>query len=282
VERLLSLLDEPLKHFRAAHDDLMAAFHSAEQERRRELAVRLAMDGLTRARSLPVEIGIEAAASRTRYRTSHVRVWARLQRVDNEYQTLMAERDADLTWWTVPLGRAMGDIHLQPLHFYPLILSPSGQMAVVRVARTRITYVWRGVTWGIPRSVGTRRLWLDVTFPESGLEEANLLLRVRHEENSPHGYEVSMRFDGQEVLLTGQRIIGSPRPLVLEQLRNACDQAFSDEEQRVKLLRDVFNSFSPKRVGIDKHDADKFFSAAWHQLDLIDFLDRKILVARPV
>src|SRR6202043_1723045 len=118
-------------------------------------------------------------------------VWARLDWAGSgDYRSLCAaRRDLDLTNWRSPDG---SNVHLEHLKFYPALLGPDGRVAFVRVAQSRITYVWRGVRWGSGQRIGRRSLYLQAWFLDGQEDGANLKIRFSWGHGSRNGFELRM------------------------------------------------------------------------------------------
>ena len=284
IDDLLSLLEEQIAASKAAHQELVDAYDQIAAESAAALqsrqAARRALHETERAREVPVALGLAGVIKGpTRYKPRSGTAYARLRDMGH-YQTLMGDHEADLTTWTSP-NPGRSNVLLGSYTFYPLILAPHGRMAFVRVQETRITYVWRGVIWGSPLRIEGRDIWVDASFPDRGLREANIKLAFRFGKEARDGYEVSLRFDGEEVLQTSAR--GTGRPAVSARLAQQCENVFNDEKLRHTVLQRVFNSLSATRSGaVDRDHAGTFFNPGWHTVDLVEFVDRKVLVATPL
>lgn len=119
-------------------------------------------------------------------------------------------------------------------------------------------------------------------FPADNLDIANILLTIKNDEHSPHGYRLKLRFDGQTVLATGEEPVGEPTPRLLESLSEASHAVLNDEGKFTDLVQDLLGTFSPSRVGISNHNASQFFTAPQYWIGLLDHLERKVLVATPL
>lgn len=292
VEQLLGKLDPLMVQVDAANAELVAAFEDADAKHQRELAERRDLEVRQRAEKRireanalaerePLANAVDTAARESPYRVEKATAWARLS-YDNrgDYWSLRADKDSDLTRWLWGFGDfVLGREQLTRLSFYPLILASSGRMAFVRLGQTVVTYTWQGVVWGAPWPVGGQRLWFDVSFPESSIDTANMVLTARWAKDAPHGYQVRLRFDGREIWPTDQGRLGQPHAPA--QLENAVLGALDDDKQQAELFSRVFAPLRNPKGFIGDHNASRFFSPAWHQIHLLDFQESKVLVARP-
>ena len=153
VDRLLERLEQPMAHAREAIQDLIDSFGDVERGYRSEMTRRRFEEHLAQARLRPMAEALRAAASKSRFSAGQAVAWARLDWAESgNYRSLRArQQDLDLTNWRSPDG---SHVHLEHLKFYPALLGPDGRVAFVRVAQSRITYVWRGVIWGSAQPIG--------------------------------------------------------------------------------------------------------------------------------
>lgn len=244
IEQLLEQLAPQMKQFRSARNDLETAFDEvhAEEEARREAEADAQQTQRDReqTRSVPLKQSIMRAAARTPYRSGQATAYASLDWDGTyEYKTFKGARTNDLTTWHEVFGDwVLNTIHLQPGEFYPVLLGPSGRMAFVRVMKTRISYVWRGVSRGSAQIIAGERLWLMPGFPDYGLEDANLTITAQPSREASAGYKMRLRFDGTEVTpADGWGVVGD---LWDDELERIVKAAFAEVDQRRALLRGVF------------------------------------------
>ena len=278
VDRLLARLEQPMAHAREAIQDLIDSFGDVERGYRSEMTRRRFEEHLAQARLRPMAEALRAAASKSRFSTGQAVAWAQLDWAESgDYRSLRAERNADLTNWNSPDG---SNVRLEHLKFYPALLGPDGRVAFVRVAQSRITYVWRGVRWGGKQMVGRRGLYLQTAFLDGQEDGANLQVRFSWKHGSRNGFALRMRFDGEAAMpVAGGCIMGNPYSP--DGLRNAVMDAYDDPESWEGVLREIFSPvLNPSRFRNDKN-ADSFFPFGWLRIDLTTFLEQAVLVVRP-
>lgn len=281
VEQLLAALESQMRDLAETREALAAAY-AQEWERFQEASLRLAAASQTQLTPAPFEDTLRAATNYARYRSAQGTVWAHLETIEgtwSDYQTLMAERGSDLTRWIDEGDWLADEITLQRYDFYPLIEAPSGRMAVVRITRTRITYVWRGVKFSGLKTIGDRSLAVDVSFPDPVSSGANISVEIGLWEGAPNGYRISLRFDGHHVQMISAEPYGSPSAWEEQLLRRVAEDLRSDQARLEELAQLVLGAFAPERVGIHQHNADQFFENRLYRLSMIDFLGCRVLVA---
>ena len=219
---------------------------------------------------------------KSRFSAGQAVAWAHLDWVESgEYKSLLlaAKRGLDLTNWRSPDG---SNVRLEHLKFYPalLLLGPDGRVAFVRVAESRITYVWRRVRRGATQRIGPTNFYFQATFLDGQEDGANVQVKFSWEHGSRNGFALRMRFDGETVLPVAKgRIIGQPQwPDIL---RNTVMEAYEDAESWDGVLRGIFAPvLNPSGFRNDKN-ADTFFPPGWLRIGLTKFLEQPVLLIRP-
>ncbi|WP_344151712.1 phospholipase D family protein [Nocardioides koreensis] len=286
IERLLERLAPQITKAQDAQQELIDAYEEAEEKeaelRRRDAAARRIERDRELIESNSLGIGLREAAASTAYRAGQTTAYARLTwDATYSYKTLMAtDKDTDLSTWWLRFGDIIFDtIRLQGYDFYPALLGPDGRMAFVRVTKSRITYVWRSLRRGSAQTVAGWRVWLVPGFPDHGLEEANMTVTAKWSRETESGYQMRLRFDGEKVLRAdGWGFVGNSSDRLLEQ---AVTAAYEDEDQWRELLRGVFASVAQPVRFRNTPNAESFFSAGWHRIDLTTFLDQPVLLIQP-
>ncbi|GAA1468876.1 hypothetical protein HD594_000310 [Microbacterium thalassium] len=292
VEHLLSeLVDQTAAVVEAqlrlaeAFDEQWIAYLDRLEEERREREAALARR--------PMALQLARAVRRSAERQARSSVWARLSlagEYDN-YETLKANPDSTLTRWATRNPR--GDTSLttlRRLHFYPIVLNPSGRMAFGRVAQTRITYVRSSVKWTRPREIFGGRYNLTVRFPEEGLEAANIQMTLTVSgQVECASLELRLRFDGLALALASASIDGASRTGAyfgryrqsqIETLEALVSQ-LEEPDTLGELFRSAFGSFTYSELGVGNRNADDYFPHGWVRIALIDYSDCPVLVVTP-
>lgn len=281
VDRLLERLEQPMTRAREAIQDLIDSFGDVERDYRSEMTRRRFEKHLAQAQQRSMAEALRTVASRSRYSTGQALVWARLDWAGSgDYKSLRAERrDLDLTNWRSPDS---SNVHLEHLKLYPALLGPDGRVAFVRVAQSRITYVWRGVRWGAARQIGRRSLYLQAWFLDGQEDGANLKVRFSWGRKSGNGFELRMRFEGDEIPLpVGEgQIIG--HPYSPEGLRDAVMDAYEDPEAWNSVLRQIFSPVLHPSGFRKNKNADSFFPSGWLRIELTTFLEQPVLLIQPL
>ena len=270
VDRLLERLEQPMVHAREAIQDLIDSFGDVERGYRSEMTRRRFEEHLAQARLRPMAEALRAAASKSRFSAGQAVAWAQLDWAESgDYRSLRAERNVDLTNWNSPDG---SNVRLEHLKFYPALLGPDGRVAFVRVAQSRITYVWRGLRWGGKRMVGRRSLYLQTRFLDGQEDGANLQVGFSWEHGSRNAFALRMRFDGEAAMPVAEgRIMGNPYSP--DGLRNAVMDAYDDPDSWEGVMRVIFSAvLHPSGFRNDKN-ADSFFPLGWLRIDLTTFLE---------
>lgn len=282
IERLLDELAAPLEMATTAVSALISAYEDVEaayrEERRQAEITRFERDlAASAARSTERQMRIAAANSPSF--SGQSAAYVRLEWQTGGYESLeRSSRETDLTSWRA--SRFGNVTRLRPLAFYPVLLGPNGRMAFVRVGKSVITYVWRGVRWGAPRRVRGRLVHLMATFPDGELEGCNLVLRITWTPDSPSGYEFRLRFDGTDVLPVAEgRRIGDGAGIA--SLAEIAQSAYEDEDAWNQLLRDVFSPAEYPRGFLHEKNAAAFFPRGWLRVDHTTFLDESVLLVQP-
>ena len=280
VDLLLERLEQPMARARKTIQDLINSFGGVERSYRSEVARRRFEEHLAQARLRSPAEALRAAASKSRFSAGQAVAWAHLNWVESrEYMSLLLadNRGLDLTNWRSPDG---SNVRLEHLKFYPALLGPDGRVAFVRIAESRITYVWRGVLWGAPQRIGPRNLYLQATFLDGQEDDANVQVEFSWEQGSQDGFALRMRFDGEAALPVAKgRIIG--HPCWPDILRNTVMEAYEDAESWDGVLRGIFAPvLNPSGFRNDKN-ADSFFPRGWLRIGLTKFLEQPVLLIRP-
>jgi len=280
VDRLLERLEQPMARAREAIQDLINSFGDVERSYRSEVVRRRFEEHLAQARLRSPAEALRAAASKSRFSAGQAVAWAHLDWVESrEYMSLLLadNRGLDLTNWRSPDG---SNVRLEHLKFYPALLGPDGRVAFVRIAESRITYVWRGVLWGAPQRIGPRNLYLQDTFLDGQEDDANVRVEFSWEPGSQDGFGLRMRFDGEAALPVAKgHIIG--HPYWPDILRNTVMEAYEDAESWDGVLRGIFAPvLNPSGFRNDKN-ADSFFPRGWLRIGLTKFLEQPDLLIRP-
>lgn len=285
IERLLEDLDEPFQIAKTTIESLTSAYADTladyRDKKRREAQRRFDRD-LAQARSTSTSAGIRRAAAASPYSAGQSVAYAKLEWLDAGYRTLMrSSNDVDLTRWRSRVdGVAVNSVSLAPLAFYPVLLGPEGRMAFVRIGRSRITYVWRGVRWGAARTVGGRRVHERATFPDDAQDGANLVLTFGWAEGAPNGYQLRLRFDGVSVLpVADGELVGDPWRG--DELANLIDAAYEDAGAWEDVLRDVLSPAHNPRGFLSEKNAASFFPGGWLRIDHTKYLGESVLLIQP-
>jgi PLD-like domain len=286
IEQLLDDLAEPFETARAAIEALSTAYDEAladYSEKQRRAAKRRFERDLAQARSSSASAGIQRAASASPYSAGSTVAFARLEWIDAGYWTLMRSNPyVDLThWWmSDDAGLHLDTVELAPLDFYPVLLGPGMQMAFVRVGRSRITYVWRGVRRSAAQTIGGLRIYPTTSFPDSQADGSNLVITFGWHAGDDEGYQIRLRFDGERVLPVAEgALVGDPwRGDVLADL---VGQAYDDQEAWDDVLRYVFSPVHPHDFREEKN-AESFFPLhEWLRIDHTKFLGKSVLLIQP-
>jgi len=279
ADRLLQRLEQPMAHVREAIQDLVNSFGDVERSYRSEVVRRRFEEHLAQARLRSPTEALRAAASKSRFSAGQAVAWTHLDWVGSgEYRSLLvSRRDLDLTNWRSPDG---SNVRLEHLKFYPALLGPDGRVAFVRVAESRITYVWRGVLWGATQRIGSRNLFLQATFLDGQEDGANVQVEFSWARGSRNAFALRVRFDGDAVLPVAEgHIIG--HPYWPDVLRNTVMEAYEDAESWEGVLREIFAPvLNPSGFRNDKN-ADSFFPSGWLCIGLTKFLEQPVLLIRP-
>jgi hypothetical protein len=286
IEQLLDDLAEPFETARAAIEALSTAYAEVladYREKQRQAATRRFERDLAQARSLSPSAGFQRAVSASRYSAVGQSVaFAHLEQTHEGYWTLMrSSPDLDLTHWRPKsdAGLPLDTVRLAPLDFYPVLLAPDMQMAFVRVGKSRITYVWRGVRWSAARTIGGHRIYLTTSFPDGQAEDPNLVFTFGWHEDSSKGYRIRLRFDGERVVRLGEGVLVGD-PSWGDELKDAVDREFKDQEAWEDVLRDVFSPVHPHDFR-DGKNAESFFPRRWLRIDHTTFLGESVLLIEP-
>lgn len=285
IDRLLENLETQIADAKAAIESLVSAYEVLEEgyrEEQRQAALSRFEQDLATARSSTTSGGIRRAADVSRYTAGQSVAYARLEWLDAGYRTLMrSTSDLDLTRWRTSVGGTeRHTINLTSLNFYPALLGPERRLAFVRVGRSRISYVWRGLRRSAPLTVGRHSLHVRANFPDDQTDNSNLLLTFGWAEGAPSGYQLRLQFDGKEVVpLDHGTLIGAPWGG--DDLARIVSTAYENKKAWNRVLRDVFEPVT-RPVGFrNDPNADTFFPRGWLRIDLTRFLGEAVLLIEP-
>lgn len=280
IEQLLRELDEAIKAADEANQVLTQRFEellAAEQTRLEELERR-------RRRPIHVDIRNALGSERVAQGVTH----ASLQYVD-WYQSLAVLNEwSTLARWIVGGGPDARVVKLTPTLFYPILLDPSGRMGFARVAKTRITYVRTNGRWTSPERFGSHAYQMSINMPEIGLDDHNVRVSLTPMVTTSRNASIDLRlrFVGDNATLAGSSIRG---PDEIRAWRNGKIETQSMEDLRLEVidppvLEQVVHAalkggFSYERLGIDNHNADKFFPRGLIAVRLVEFGTQPVLVA---
>jgi hypothetical protein len=298
VERLLADLEDEMKAVQDAQEALAASYERISDEYQRELERQRQLEEEEHRRRAQAALPAIATRLGDAVRRAHERlarpvVRARLTEVGyrdryanwEAYDTLLADRDSDLTRWAVGASSsADAGQALRRLYMYPLILNPSGQMGFARVTITRISYVRRGVTRTTPVALDNMTYRMVVHFPDDDIETANVHITLRPvSESSPAAVKLLVRFDGIEAILAGHEVIGDgmflgPGPEPQAMTPEDVAAVFANPDAFSQLVKAAFATFKYSKLGIGNRNADKFFPAGWLSVTLIKYAGQPVLV----
>ena len=286
IEQLLDDLAEPLETARTAIEALSAAYAETladYSEKQRQAAKRRFDRDLAQARSSLPSAGFQRAASASLYSAGQSVAFAHLERIDPGHWTLMrSNRYIDLTRWRrmSDAGLHLDTVRLAPLDFYPVLLEPQMQMAFVRVGKSRITYVWRGVRRSAAQTIGGIPIYATTSFPDRQADGSNLVITFGWRSGDHEGYRIRLRFDGERVLPVAEgALLGDPE--YGEVLVDLVERAYDDPESWDDVLRNVFSPVHPHDFREAKN-AESFFPHRLLRIDHTKFLDRSVLLIQPL
>lgn len=280
VDRLLERTEDAAAEVKRAIQALLDGYDSVvsgfDQERAREAERRR----LEEQPYLSPGEGIRRAALGSRYRNAQEIAFARLDWVeDRRYRSLIAERTTDLTEWRGVGGHE--EVSLEPRSFYPVLIAPDERLGFARVAKSRITYVWRNFTRNPAIKVAGSRLHVRVTCPDPNPAGANLEILFGWDENPERGYVLSLRFDGLGAKAAGAgRLVG--RVHSGARLQQIVDSAHADPHEWAEVLRQVLSPIQVARGFRWDYNADEVFSRGWMRIDLTTYLEQPVLLVRPL
>ncbi|GAA3754349.1 hypothetical protein GCM10022240_04120 [Microbacterium kribbense] len=283
VELLLDQLEDTVDQAKVAADALIAAYDSIHKRYRGKQTLLMSHQRFERdlasatKSSLPAEI--RRTADTSLYTTGQYPTLANLKWQYGGYWSLQREdSDVDLTHWSNEFDSDV--VSLSHLAFYPALLAPEGKMAFVRVGRSVVTYVWRGIRWGDPRNIGGYLVNLQASFLDNQDDDANLLLTMSWNKDRPAGYQFRLRFDGQRALPVARGTL-TDTSLWGAQLEDLAISTYGDEEHWNKLLHDVFSPAYNPRGFIHDKNAESFFPHEPVRIDHAKFLGESVLLIQP-
>ncbi|MCQ3997977.1 hypothetical protein GL325_06025 [Aeromicrobium sp. 636] len=283
LDELIAAVIEPAKLAAAAQLKLTEAYEVVGATQQLRLAEELARRSRDQARRIPISHGLEQARRATRYRNAAASVFAHLRTREStarRYWTLEVSGDGDLNRW-VHVDDA-GRRHERQLvrgAMYPILLNPQGRLAFVTVPTSTITFAWRGLSWGRPYMVAGIPLHLSVNFPDEVTDGKNLLVRLSQKDGERYA-TIAFRFDGLSATLMETEVGGDPDPWGRTHVEDSVAAIVVDERARNALLAEVFEEIRhPTNFKNDRYSIDRLFSFTWHEITLIEFLGRYVLLA---
>lgn len=140
-----------------------------------------------------------------------------------------------------------------------------------------------------PQELFGRQCWIEVRFPEQGLERSNMNVLVAVDDKRPFAQlELQIRFDGVEAALMGWHVtrpetknlttksILESEAAQLGQLGKELDEKGVDELLTLGLRRFRFSE-----LGVYNHNAANFFPEGWVGVTLLEYPHAPVLMATP-
>lgn len=299
LDRLIEQLSDQMDLVDSSVADLVAHFEAADQVRQDRLAAeREAERQRARARTRATEKRrreVERArrelqiadllARRVRsspYRHHRGAAYGRLVDVWDQGGYFKVDSGESLTAWFGADGRS---IDLTRLEFIPMILSPTGKLALVRVAHGQMSYASQDFSLGSRVSVGGEPLHLRVRFPDPvSTEGVNFIAIVREYEWSP-SITLHMTFDLETLELQRveqeERRRSSPiERLDSDELLDVALQIVDDEVEREQFVDRVFRPTALTGFKGRGRTIGAFLDQGRYRIDLLEAAGGLFLTAR--
>lgn len=287
LQELLENLSEPILEFEESYKMLAHAY--AEQVatwiKKRETEHRLQQQKEARLRDqASLARAISRTVKRSGYRSPQGVAYARVEWVpssdwhEEEHQSLVVDRDNDLTKWYQPGDR--GILELKRLWYYPVLLLPQGRMAFARIGRTRITYVKDGVRFTTRRTFSGHDCYVRLSFPDPSTSAGNITLTLSGNSEIEIGYRFDLRFDGGNVVIAGEDSVGPTSNQWAPRLKEAGHGALRETGEAVRFLGELLRPVKFDKVGLGDYNANRFFeSGVVYRIDLFDVGESHVIVA---
>ncbi|WP_162251730.1 phospholipase D-like domain-containing protein [Cellulomonas sp. Root137] len=300
LDRLLEQLSDQMDLVDSAVAGLVAYFEAADQvrherlsaEREAELQRARARARATEKRRREVERAqreqqiTDLLARRVRsspYRHHRGAAYGRLVDVWDQGGYFKVDSGESLTAWFGADGRS---IDLTRLKFIPMILSPTGKLALVRVAQGQMSYATQNVSFGTRVSVGGVPLHLQIRFPDPVTTEGVNVIAILREHAWSPSTTLHMMFDLETLDLRRieqeDRVWTSPiEQFDTDELRDVALQIVDDEVEREAFLKRVFQGTALTGFKSSGRTIGSFLDEGRYKVDLLEVAGGLFLTARP-
>lgn len=226
---------------------------------------------------------IEEAIARSSTRFAEGPATGRVQSAEDSLSFLVTN-GRDLTTW-ISHGKQST---LPRLTMLPLLFAETGKLSFVRVGKTRISYLRDAVMMNKSFDLDGESLKWRVSFPDvdlrsddSNYENIYIELYLNSSSNLKELVAlVSFQFTGVHLSLCEVSTDDSSMPnSVKADYASRLTRHFSSSESCLLLGNMIFKSFRFQRLGVDQRNAHTSFGFGFHQIDILEFSSRPILVA---
>ncbi|MBO3083019.1 phospholipase D-like domain-containing protein [Cellulomonas fengjieae] len=299
LDRLIEQLSDQMDLVDSSVADLVAHFEAADQVRQDRLAAEREVERQrARARARATEKRrreVERAqreqqiadllARRVRsspYRHHRGAAYGRLVDVWDQGGYFKVDSGESLTAWFGADGRS---IDLTRLEFIPMILSPTGKLALVRVAHGQMSYATQNFSLGSRVSIGGEPLHLQIRFPDPVTTEGVNVIAVAREHAWSTSITIHMMFDLETLDLhhieQEDRVRTSPvERFDSDELRDLALQIVDDEAERDAFLERVFRPTALTGFKCRGRTIGSFLADGRYKIDLLEAAGGLFLTAR--
>lgn len=222
---------------------------------------------------------LEELESKSRIRLSDGVAYATVKYAGDyyNYHSLIADKDYSLTNW---VSDDSEDWDLKNVRLRPILLVDNGRMGFGRIARTRITYIRKGVSLTKPFELDDG-LSLDVSirFPDSNFRKRNIIVTLAAPMYGRCDFGV--RFNGNSAIITTKRFYKGEDPESFNVFKNRLKtNLFSSRTTIDRLYSRVFKPFRYQKLGIENHNIKEYLTAEHYRLSLVEFVGNPFFLLR--
>ncbi|MDM7829879.1 phospholipase D-like domain-containing protein [Cellulomonas edaphi] len=299
MDRLIAQLTDQIDHVETAVAELVARFEAADRPRRQRLAsereaaqrrrIAEARAAETRRREeerARHEARFAVLLARRVQSSPYVNLrgaaYGRLVDVWDQGGYFKVDSGESLTAWCGADGRS---IDLTRLEFVPMILSPTGRLALVRVAQGQMSYASQAFTMGSRVTIHGEPLHVKIQFPDpASAEGVNFIATLREWEWSP-SITLHMTFDLETLNLRGTETNGhgggsSFLRLDSDELLNLGLRLVEDDAEQEAFVKHIFRRTTLTGFKGRGRTIARFLEEGRYKVDLVEAAGGIFLTAR--
>ncbi|WP_281628495.1 phospholipase D-like domain-containing protein [Vibrio sp. St2] len=198
----------------------------------------------------------------------------------SHYYSLVTKPGYDLTHWKVHKpGEGTKPYDFKRLHMYPFIVADSGAMGFARIAKTRITYFRKTVTWvDNLLKVGDKQLVVTISFPKKDTHKHNVKVTLKH--SYLGGCDAFFLFTGDAFELVEKHFTEQNNDKQKAFKADLEAKIFSNQDALNAFFGRSFTSFTYQELDIGNKNIRDYLKGSRYRLSVIEYQGNPILVIK--